>query len=296
LVSSTHVVAGHDLGFTEGPVVLSSGCIAVVSASAGQVLRQDRSGGPFEVAATTGGGPNGLAEGADGTLFVAQCGAHVARAGYWPPSLDPRTPGGIQQIGSDGEPTWVSLHPVSPNDLCFGPDGFLYLTDPTRPGARNDARLWRCDPTTGESELLASVPYYANGIAFGREDDALYVASSNDARILRYPLGGSGLGPPEVFVQLERNLPDGFAFDSAGNVLVAAASLTDAPGEVQVWSPDGAFLDAVSFAPARLTTNVALSADRRLVVTLSDVGQVVTVNDWPEPGLPLHPFRRREEA
>jgi gluconolactonase len=167
----------------------------------------------------------------------------------------------------------------------------LYLTDPSRPGSRDDARIWRVDVDTGESELLVSVPWYANGIGFGLEDDALYVASSNARQIILFPLSRHGLGEPAVFVQMQHNAPDGFAFDCDGNLLVAAASLSDRPGEIQQWNRSGRLTAVYTLGDARLVTNVAVNAEGRMAVTLSDHGAVAYVDGWATPGLPLHPFR-----
>ena len=49
-----------------------------------------------------------------------------------------------------------------------------------------------------------------NGIAFGPEDDAVYVGSSfGRPAILRFPLTPSGLGKPETVVEMESGHPDG---------------------------------------------------------------------------------------
>jgi hypothetical protein len=39
-------------------------------------------------------------------------------------------------------------------------------------------------------------------------------------------------------------------------------------------------------------TNVALGADRVLVITDSSGGNLLAVDGWPHPGLPLYPFRK----
>src|ERR1700729_4653656 len=61
------------LGFTEGPVWLPDDRVALTSISHGCVYIVDPAGGPLE-RIDTGGGPNGLACSADGTLYVAQNG------------------------------------------------------------------------------------------------------------------------------------------------------------------------------------------------------------------------------
>ena len=73
-------VIADGLGFTEGPVWLPDGRVALTSISHGCVYIVDPSGGPLE-RIDTGGGPNGLACGADGTLYVAQNGGAWGASG-----------------------------------------------------------------------------------------------------------------------------------------------------------------------------------------------------------------------
>jgi gluconolactonase len=273
-----------DLGFVEGPVV-TSGRIICTSIDRGCLY--ELAEGRAEVLAVTGGGPNGAAEGADGTLFIAQNG------GRRPARPWPFVCGGVQFVRPGGTVHWLTQDPVSPNDLCFGPDGYLYVTDPTRNGRRDDGRLWRCDPITGESELLRSLPWYPNGVGFGTEDDAVYVASTGERRIVRFALAGGRLDSGETFASLPAGLPDGFAFDGAGNLTVAAVGEDGAPGEVQTFDRDGALLDRFRPGTSAELTNVALGGRNELVLTDAGAGAVLIVRDWPFPGLPLHPFRPR---
>ena len=236
--------------------------------------------------AVTGGGPNGATEGPGGVLYVAQNG------GRRPARKWPYIAGGVQAVGPGSRVNWVTTDPVSPNDLCFGPDGMLYITDPTRSQARDDGRIWRCDPDSGEAELLASVRYYPNGIGFGLDDDALYVASTGQSVIIRYPVSGGGLGKPEIFARTGHGMPDGFAFDSSGNLTVAAVGREGA-GEIQTYDRSGRLIDAFRPSASAKLTNVALSGDGVLIVTDAQAGAVLTIRGWPEPGLALHPFRDR---
>ena len=67
------------LGFTEGPVWLPDDRVALTSISHGCVYLVDPRGGPIE-RIDTGGGPNGLACSADGTLMSRRTGAYGVRA------------------------------------------------------------------------------------------------------------------------------------------------------------------------------------------------------------------------
>lgn len=278
-------VVATGVGFCEGPTLTQAGEVLCVSWDL-SVLFRVTPGGVTTIAGL-GGGPNGATEGPDGRIYIAQSGGHAAA---FRPRFRFGMSGGIQVVGGGGEVTWLTMDPVRPNDLCFGPDGALWVTDPHQ-SRRDDGRLWRIDPTTGVGDLLVTVPWYTNGIAFGPEDDAVYVADTYASRIVRFPIEGDGLGKPETYVQLDRNHPDGFAFDVEGNLVVGAVSLTEAPGEVQVWDPEGELVDRLVPGHGTHFTNVALSPVRTLYITDSSNARVLAVRDWPTAGLPLHPFR-----
>ena len=88
----------------------------------------------------------------------------------------------VKRVKRDGSVSWLTQDPIAPNDLCFGPDGWLYVTDPTRDfDPRTDGRLFRVNIETGECQLICTVDYYPNGIGFG-PDDALYVANCRDCK------------------------------------------------------------------------------------------------------------------
>jgi gluconolactonase len=276
-------VLAEDVGRCEGPIWRQDGSIAIVSLDHGCIYVVADSG--RSTLAVTGGGPNGAAEGRDGSLYVAQNGGK-------PPARPwPFVTGGIQIVQPGGRVDWLSTDPVSPNDICFGPDGFLYFTDPTRRRpARDDGRIWRCDPETGDAELLLSIGWYPNGIAFGKDDDALYVADTGQSRIVRFPMVSEGLGRHEVAVEMIHGMPDGLAFDTEGNLLIAAGS-PGGEGDVQTYDAAGRLLDVFVPAASPAITNLALSADHRLLVTDSEGQRLLLVADWPTAGLALHPFR-----
>jgi gluconolactonase len=277
-------IVAADVGFTEGPVVTQAGEVIFTSIDRGCLYRLGPDG--LEVMAITGGGPNGATEGASEAIYVAQNGG-TRPAHHWP-----YVTGGVQVVRKGGKVDWLTQDPISPNDLCFGPDGLLYLTDPSRGRpARDDGRIWRCDAATGEAELLVSVPWYPNGLGFGLEDDAVYVASTGEHRIWRFPVNGDGLGRPEIFIEMEHGLPDGFAFDDGGNLILAAVGHDDHPGEIQTYDRNGRLIDTFHPGPHLKYTNVALSKSRILFITDADGGAVIAVDGWPTACLALHPLR-----
>ena len=272
-------VFSQDIGFTEGPVVCQDGAVAVTAIDRGQVAVSR--GGAARILAETGGGPNGLVEARDG-YYVAQNG------GAWPATT--RTAPGVQRIEAGGRVDRLAGGMVAPNDLAIGPDGLLYVTDPTRKPERDEGRIWTVDPATGETRLFMTCDWYPNGIGFGPDPDWVHVADTGGRRLVRVPREHPSEERLEVVFTMPHGLPDGFAFDADGRIVVAAVGAEeDEPGTVQVWSPDGR-CEVLDPGGSRFITNVALDAAGRLYVCDSGNNRLL-VHDHGTPGLPLHPFR-----
>jgi gluconolactonase len=280
------------VGFTEGPLIRPNGEIIFTSIDQGKLYKiPSVKGGKCEVFVDVGGGPNGATEGLDGTVYVTQCGGRWGKNDKPDWSLE----SGIQAVKPDGSIRWISTDPVAPNDLCFGPDGWLYCTDPTRYRTpRNDGRLFRIKVETGEAQLLCSVDWYPNGLGFGPEDDVLYVADSYGGRIVKMPLDGFLQKKEEVFIQMEHgHTPDGFLFDTEGNLITSANSHDEGPGEIHTYDRRGKLVDILTPGPYKSYTNVALAGDKVLVISDSGGGAFLAVDGWPTAGMKLHPFRNK---
>ena len=200
--------------------------------------------GRVETIAHTGGGANGATLGPDAAFYVANNGGlNTSPEGLW--LSDEAIPGRIQRVTPDGEVSDLAVDlpgaaPHRPNDLCFGPDGLLYFTDPhnwedlanLKPGRVNRTDL------QGNVEQLAEVKRFPNGIGFG-PDDRLYVAESVSQRV------GSTTGDPTVsvlptvFCVLPAGFPDGFCFAADGDLIVCG-SLGDV---ILVYGSDGQLKD-----------------------------------------------------
>jgi gluconolactonase len=281
-------VVAEGLEFPEGPVWLGPKKVAVTEIR-GACISLWENGTLKRKVAVTGGGANGATLGADGALYVANNGGlSMGHEGKWM-SPDQLT-GRIQRVTLDGKVADVATKlpgdpPNRPNDLCFGPDGLLYYTDPHNWEDLPKVNPGRVARTTlqGKVELLATVPMFPNGIAFG-VDDRLYVAQSMTQKILVM----DSVPEPTIkeFATLPSGYPDGFCFDRTGR-LYCCGSLGDV---VVVFEPDGKVAEVIETGTGTEPTNCCLG-DGVLYVTLSGPGQLATLPISAEP-LPLYPARR----
>lgn len=146
-------------------------------------------------------------------------------------------------------PTLAPWMPCSlPNDITFGPDGYLYWSDSFQ------NTIFRVPPGGGEAEpwfssdLLAGspfspVPVGPNGLAVSPDGGSLYIAVTSSAAgpggaIVRLPLVDD---PDESEMEIVHQYgageaPDGMAFGESGKLYVALQF----PNQVSILGPDGA--------------------------------------------------------
>ena len=283
-------VIAENVGRTEGPVLRQNGELLFTSMDLGYLYRMK--GGKAEIFGDTGGSPNGATEAKDGRIYITQAsGRHNPDT-----TRRPLDTGGIQVVDTSGKVDWLTQDPIAPNDLCFGPDGWLYFTDPTRPkhgqDRRDDGRLFRIDVATGECVWLTSLPWYPNGLAFGA-DEKLYVASTGESRFARFTVENGKLGKEETFCTMVSGRPDGFLFDADGNLTTAALPYGNQKlAQIQVYDRAGKLVDTFE-APdeGHRYTNVVLGPEKVLYLTDVTGGRVLAIDGWPHAGLALHPFR-----
>ena len=145
------------LMFPEGPVVMADGSVILVEIAARRITRVAPDGSKTTVA-EPGGGPNGLAIGPDGKLYVCNNGerfTYVELDGQLVPSHPPKgfEGGSIQRvdIATGAVETLYTAcdgrRLIAPNDLMFAPDGGFWFSDHgysdhegTRYGGAHDLR------------------------------------------------------------------------------------------------------------------------------------------------------------
>jgi len=303
-MTETRIIA-TGLMFPEGPVVEADGSILVVEIERETVSRVHLDG-RVEVVATTGGGPNGLAVGPDGALYLCNNGGFLFQkvAGL------NRTRAGLQETYTSGrierlDPKTGKLDLLydrcgehmlrGANDIVFDDKGGFYFTDfgKTRLRERDHGGLYYA-LADGSSIVEVAYPLVSpNGVGLSPDNQTVYVSETETARLWAFdlvepgkpkrhgfpsPHGGRlvcGLGGYQRF--------DSMAVDAAGNICVA----TLITGCITVVAPDGTVLRQVMTGDP-ITTNICFGGAemKTAYITLSGTGQLMEM-PWPEPGLRL---------
>ena len=154
----------------------------------------------------------------------------------------------VTRTGRDGKievlaETFEGKRFNAPNDIVIRRDGNVYFTDPLfTPLDRRELDfygVYRVTPK-GEIEAIARMKTRPNGIALSPDGRILYVAMTDDRKILAYDLDRNGKTSNErtVIADLPGG-PDGMRTDAKGNLFIAARG-------VQVYSPEGKLLGKIS--------------------------------------------------
>jgi gluconolactonase len=286
------VIFARDLGNPEGPVLLpdNSWLVTEMRLDRGWVTHISSDGRTRRVVAKTGR-PNGLTVDKNGGIWVAES---------LTPALLRMTLEGDYDVfmtECEGEPF------LFPNDLRFGPDGALYMTDSgilvkewaqldgaQRQRAQLDGRVYRIEVTTQSITKLDSGLPFANGIAFDAAG-TLYVSATVSGMVYRYPRRRGRFGPREDFgdvinpdLPARFRGPDGMAFGLDGNLYVTVSR----QGDVAVLDTRGSVVKRI-ILDGLSPTNIAFGppGSQKIYVTEQGIGQF-EVHDVETDGLPLH--------
>ncbi|MEY4400236.1 MAG: hypothetical protein RL072_101 [Actinomycetota bacterium] len=299
-------VFGKGLKFPEGPVACDDGSVLVVEMF-GERITRIKPDGSTVVVAEVRGGPNGLAECADGSLIVCNNGGSftpIDLGGLMLPGpFDParHTGGRIERVDpKTGKVTRLydscDGHPLrGPNDLVLDDKGGFYFTDHgirhERTGDRTAIYYAKLDGSMIKEVVF---PVEApNGIGLSPDGTKLYYAETHTARVWVREIVQPGEVKPVTPFDTHHLLwsspklvyLDSLAVDGDGNVCVA----TIAPaGGVTVISPTGQVVRFVESGDV-MTTNICFGGPglQSAYITRSGVGDVV-VTKWASPGLKLH--------
>ena len=291
--------------FPEGPVACADGSLFLVEIQRKTVSRWLTSG-TVEVVADLGGGPNGIATGPDGALYVCNNGGFLftdegginrlrpgvpeGYAGGWIERLDPGT--GRSEVLYDR----CGDHRLAgPNDIVFDRHGGFYFTDFGKfyPRYRLNGGLYYAK-ADGSSIVEVAYPMITpNGVGLSPEGDVVYVAESETGRLWAFDLEEPGKARKYPFpsphgARLVHGIEgyqrfDSMAVDGYGNICVA----TLMSGCISVISPSGQLIRQVMTGDP-MTTNICFGgADMKTAyMTLSGIGQLMSM-EWADPGLRL---------
>lgn len=298
-------IVADGLLFPEGPVACPDSSVLVVEIERRTVSRV-LPGGKVEVVAESGGGPNGLAIGPDGALYVCNNGGFLFQEIDGFNRVRPGVPEGyaggwIERIDlGTGERrvlyTRCGEHPlVGPNDIVFDRHGGFYFTDYGKlyPRFRPNGGLYYAQPDGSRIVEVAYPLITPNGVGLSPDGAIVYVAETETGRLWAFDLDAPGVarrsaGPAPHGGRLVCGLPgyqrlDSLAVDSIGNICVATLHT----GCISVINPAGALLSQIPTGDP-MTTNICFGGPdlKTAYITLSGRGQLMEM-PWERPGLAL---------
>lgn len=291
------------LMFPEGPIACEDGSVLLVEIQRKTITRV-RPDGRVEIAAQLTGGPNGIAAGPDGDIFVCNNGGFLFQTvdGY------NRTKPGVPEGYAGGYIERINLRTgkrtvlydrcgdhlfTGPNDLMFDDQGGFYFTDlgKTYPRYRMHGGFYYGKADGSKVVEVAYPMVSSNGCGVSPDGKTAYVAETETGRLWAFDIVEPGVlkkHPSPNGGRLVRGMGglhrfDSLAMDAAGNICVA----TLITGAISVISPEGELIRQVPTGDP-ITTNICFGGKdmKTAYITLSGTGQLMQM-DWPEPGFKL---------
>jgi gluconolactonase len=294
------------LGFPEGPVAMGDGSVILTEINGGRITRVGADGGVTRLGPGAGG-PNGLAMGPDGMLYLCNNGG----SRYVPGNFMGQGPaedyagGTVERVDPATGARTVLYREVNgrrlsaPNDLVFDRQGGFWFTDMGKRYAthRDHGGLYYALPDGSSVREVAYPIISANGVGLSPDERTVYVADCETARLFAFDIEAPGVvrrheGHVPFGARFVCGLPEYCRFDSlaveAGGNIAVATLIT---GRITVIAPDGRVVREVPMPDSHPTNLCFGGPDMRTAwITLSESGRLAEMR-WPEPGLRLN-FQR----
>ncbi|MGD0190164.1 MAG: SMP-30/gluconolactonase/LRE family protein [Rhizomicrobium sp.] len=291
------------LRFPEGPVATDDGSIILVEIAAGKISRI-KSDGKKQSIASPGGGPNGLAVGPDGALYVCNNGGNFEfhrRGGLTIPGHAPASHSGgrIERVDISSGKVEVLYSEcdghrlIAPNDLVFDTAGGFWFTDhgSTTAEGRTHGALYYARADGSRITRVLRELISPNGVGLSPDGRTVYYAETMPGRLWALPLTGNGKAAkvegftPANFVGAYPGLAyfDSLGVQADGGVCVA----TILAGGITTFWPGTKKVRHTPIADP-LVTNICWGGKdmRTAYVTASGTGKLLSM-PWPKQGLRL---------
>jgi gluconolactonase len=305
----TEITTG--LMFPEGPIAMPDGSVILVEMFGPRITRVLPDGTKQTVAEIVGG-PNGLAVGPDGALYLCNNGGCFTPVAFgdltFPGPFDPdRYVGGRIQKVDIATGTVTDLYtecdgrPLrAPNDIVFDAHGGFWFTDHgIRDSAARTSDVTSIYYAKADGSSITEVVHPVdapNGIGLSPDASKVYWAETHTGRVFQRTITAPGVlaesgGITDTSAVLcglpGLQLLDSLAVDGDGNVCVA----TLVNGGITVIAPSGEILEHIATGDL-LTTNICFGDNdgsgeyRDAYITSSGYGKLLHMR-WPHPGLRL---------
>jgi gluconolactonase len=301
----TEIASG--LRFPEGPIAMPDGSV-IVAEMFGKKITRVKPDGTKDTIAEVLGGPNGIAFGPDGGLYVCNNGGSFGEVDFFGLTFPGEMVeadyigGRIQRYDMEtGELkdlyTECNGNKLrGPNDIVFDAHGGMWFTDHGIRHGRH-ADLSGIYYAKIDGSMIKEVVFPTdspNGIGLSPDGNTLYWAETHTGRVFHLAITAPGetaaFSPIDPSVCL-CGLPgvqlfDSLAIDGDGNVCVATIGLQTAG--ITVISPQGEVLEQIITGDP-LTTNICFGGPdfKTAYITLSGTGRLVSM-PWPYKGLKLN--------
>lgn len=226
-------------------------------------------------------------DGRTNRVFSAQkgCGqsavAPTTRGDFVTTCYDNGTIGRISASGADLRPYTHDRagNPfLGPNDLAPDAHGGMYFTASGHVGPRIDGKVFYIAADESITEVAANL-HYANGLAVSRDGKLLYVAETEEHRLLSFNIEAGGrLSGRRVFVDLDDLVnhvapiwPDGVKVSSRGELYIGESPRdlhVPLLGLIFVLSPAGKLIRELQL-PSPKVPNLAFGPDERTLYVMA---------------------------